>query len=136
MRPMSLMLTGLFVGMISLATFFSPASEQGISVRSAEAASKVKVVVNCYSNPETARVTNNTNRRIKVKKVGSIYKPRSNEPFRVNRTLRRGKSITFQSGYDAKRNVLTRQYIYNHDVGSREGARVRTSVGRFSDRCG
>lgn len=136
MRPLSLMLTGLFVGMISLAAIFSPTSEQGLSVRSAEAASKVKVVVNCKSNPETARVTNNTNRRIKVKKVGSIYKPRSNEPFRVNKTLRRGKTITFQSGSSARSNVLTRQYIYNNDVGSKEGARVATSVGRFSDRCG
>jgi len=33
-------------------------------------------------------------------------------------------------------NVLTRQYIYNNDVGRREGARVRTSVGPIVDRCG
>ena len=133
---MSLMLTGLFVGMISLAAFFSPTSEQGISVRSAEAASKVKVVVSCKSTPEKTHVTNNTSRRIKVKKVGSIYRPRSNEPFKVSRTLRRGKSITFESGQRANQNVLTRQYIYENDVGKREGARVATSVGRFSDRCG
>jgi hypothetical protein len=33
--------------------------------------------------------------------------------------------------------VLTRQYIYNNDVGRREGARVTTASGaRFVDRCG
>jgi hypothetical protein len=36
--------------------------------------------------------------------------------------LRSGKSVTFESGYDADSRVLTRQYIYNNDVGSKEGA--------------
>ena len=35
----------------------------------------------------------------------------------------------------ASRHVLTKQYIFNSDVGTREGARVATSVGRFADRC-
>jgi hypothetical protein len=61
--------------------------------------------------------------------------PRSNEPFRVDRTLRGGASVTFESGYDADHNVLTRQYIFNSDVGSKEGARVATSIGRYVDRC-
>jgi hypothetical protein len=33
--------------------------------------------------------------------------------------------------------VLTRQYIYNNDVGSKEGARVTIGSGnRLVDRCG
>ncbi len=67
---------------------------------------------------------------------GSVYQPRSNEPFRVGVKLGAGRSVTFESGYDANSRVLTRQYIYNNDVGSKEGARVSTSVGRFTDRCG
>ena len=45
--------------------------------------------------------------------------------------------MTFESGYDANQNVLTRQYIYDNNVGSREGARVITKSGaRFVDHCG
>jgi hypothetical protein len=134
-RPMSIMCVSLLVGVLTLFAFFGPVSERGLSPQPVEAASKVKVSVSCRSNPETTRVENNTNHRIKVRKVGSIYKPRSNEPFTVNRTLRPNRAITFESGFDANRNVLTRQYIYNNDVGSREGARVSTSEGRFRDRC-
>jgi hypothetical protein len=39
-------------------------------------------------------------------------------------------------GPRANSNKLTGNYIYNDDVGSKEGANVSTSVGRFSDRCG
>jgi hypothetical protein len=134
-RPLSVLSVALLVGVFTLFALFGPVSERGISPQPIEAASKVKVTVRCAANPETTRVENNTNHRIKVRKVGSIYKPRSNEPFRVNRTLRRGRAVTFESGQRANQNVLTRQYIYNNDVGSREGARVSTSVGRFRDRC-
>jgi hypothetical protein len=95
----------------------------------------VTVTARCDGNPERVIVVNNTRQRIEVRTVGSIYRPRSNEPFHVDRTLRRGRAITFQSGPAANRNVLSRQYVFNSDVGSREGARVRTSVGRFADRC-
>lgn len=107
---------------------------EGISPRPAEAAG-VNVTVSCKSNPEKMTVENNTNNRITVKKVGSIHQPRSNEPFRVNVGLGRGQSVTFESGYDADSRTLTRQYIYDNEVGSKEGARVRTSMGGFVDRC-
>ena len=107
---------------------------RGISPRPAEAAG-VNVSVSCESNPERTRVENNTNGRITVKKVGSIHQPRSNEPFRVNVGIGRGESVTFESGYDANSRTLTRQYIYDNEAGNSEGARVRTSVGAFVDRC-
>jgi len=134
-RLSSVLSVGLLVAVVTIFTLFGSVSERGISPQPAQAVSAVKVIVRCEGNPETTHVVNNTSHRIKVRKVGSIYKPRSNEPFTVNRILRRGRAITFESGFDANSNVLTRQYIYNNDVGSREGARVSTSVGRFRDRC-
>jgi hypothetical protein len=115
-----------------------PTSERGLSPHPAQARPPaLTVTVACKATPEVTRVENNRNRNIKIKKVGSIYQPRSNEPFTVNRTLRANKTIRFESGSDANQNVLTRQYIYDNDVGSREGARVTTPSGRrFIDRCG
>jgi hypothetical protein len=136
MRALSLLSLALLVGVLTLFAMFAPVSERGLAPRPAEAAAKVLVSVNCQSNPETTRVVNNTGRSIKIRKVGSIFQPRSNEPFRVNRTLRPHRAITFESGSSANQNVLTRQFIYNNDVGRKEGARVATSIGRFVDRCG
>src|SRR5919112_3620591 len=72
------------------------------------------------ATPETTRVKNNRNRTITIKAVGSIYQPFSNEPLRVGRKLGAGKTVTFESGAGADRNVLTGSYIYNNDVGSKE----------------
>ena len=115
---------------------FGPLSERGIGTGPAEAAPAVEVVVDCDSNPESTQVRNNTNRAFKIKTVGSIYHPHTYEPFVVNRSLEPNRTITFQSGSQAKgRNELTTSYIYNSDVGSKEGARVRTSVGTSIDKC-
>lgn len=105
------------------------------SLRSADAASGVAVKVQCDGNPEVTRVTNNRSSAVKIQSVGSVYKPRSNEPFRMDRRLGAGRTIAFETGYDANSNTLTRQYIYNSDVGNKEGTRVKTSVGSFVDRC-
>jgi hypothetical protein len=95
------------------------------------------VTVACKATPETTRVKNNRNRAITIKAVGSIYQPFSYEPVRVGRKLGAGKTVTFESGAGADRNVLTGSFIYNNDVGSKEGARVITKAGtRFTDRCG
>jgi hypothetical protein len=124
------------VGVLTLGFFLGPvSSERGLAVSPAEAAARVTVTARCDGNPERVLVSNNTRHRIEVRRVTSIYQPRSNEPFHVDRTLRRGRTITFQSGPAANHNVLTRQYIFNSDVGSKEGARVATSIGRFADRC-
>lgn len=136
MRPLSLVLLASLVGALTLVVLLGPvSSERALSVRPAEAAAAVKVTARCDGNPEKVIVTNNTRHRIKVKRVGSIYRPYDFEPITVNRTLRRGRSITFESGPDANHNVLTHQYIFNSSVGTKEGARVATSVGRFADRC-
>ena len=111
-----------------------------IAPRSAEAAvPAVTVTVGCTTNPETTRVKNNRSVAITIRTVGSIYQPRSNEPFYVNRRIAAGGTVTFKSGYAASSTsslTLTRQYIYENNVGTSEGAKVATSVGTFYDRCG
>ena len=136
MRKVSL-LVGAVMAALMLA-MSGPSLERGLSPRPADAVTPaLTVTVACKANPEVTRVENNRNRKITIKKVGSIYQPRSNEPFTINRTLRAGGAIRFESGYDADQNVLTRQYIYNNDVVSKEGAKVTTASGaRFVDRCG
>jgi hypothetical protein len=131
----------VLVGAVMAALVFAlagPTSERGLSPHPAQARPPaLTVTVACKATPEITSVENNRNRAITIKKVGSIHQPRSNEPFAVNRTLRANRTIRFESGYDADQNVLTRQYIYDNEVGSKEGARVTTaSGGRFIDRCG
>jgi hypothetical protein len=114
-------------------TMVGSAQERGIS--SAGAASRVGVTAKCDGNPEKVIVKNNTRHRIKIKKVGSIYRPYDYEPKTFNKILGRGQTATFESGPAANHNVISKQYIFNSDVGSREGARVATSIGRYVDRC-
>src|SRR5215208_2211937 len=102
----------------------SESASQGFSRAATAATPGVSVSVGCDGNPETTRVHNNANHSVKFRSVGSIYQPRSNKPFHVSSNLGPGKAITFQTGYAANYNTLTRQYIYNSDVGSKEGARV------------
>jgi hypothetical protein len=135
-RPLSFVFMASLVGVLTLAVLLGPVSSHGgLAVRPADAAARVGVTARCDGDPENVIVKNNTRHRIKVRRVTSIYQPRSNEPFRVDRTLRRGRSVTFEAGPSSNRHVLTHQYIFNSEVGSKEGARVATSIGRFGDRC-
>jgi len=119
-------------------TMVGAVSEQGLSPRPVEASTPaLTVTVACKATPEVTRVKNNRSRAITIKTVGSIYQPYSYEPFRVDRRLGGGNSIYFESGSGADHNKLTGSYIYNNDVGSKEGARIVTKSGnRFVDRCG
>jgi hypothetical protein len=95
------------------------------------------VTVACFSNPERVTIKNNRSATVTIRTVGSLYKPRSNEPFSVSRKLGPGKSVSFYAGGAASSssaNTLTRQYIFNNDISS-EGVRVTSSVGTFSRRC-
>jgi hypothetical protein len=118
-------------------TMASPLPQRGFSPQPAEAARPaLTVTVACQATPEVTRVKNNRRRAVTIKSVGSIYQPFSYEPIIVNRKLAARKAITFESGRGANQNILTGAYIYNNDVGSKEGARVVTKTGlRFTDRC-
>ena len=133
--------TILLVGAVMASLMFTmagPPSERGLSPDPAQARPPaLTVTVACKATPETTRVKNNRNRSTTIKTVGSIYQPYSYEPFRVDRRLGGGRSITFESGSGANQNKLTGSFIYNNDVGSKEGARIVTNTGaRFVDRCG
>src|SRR5215203_6677624 len=133
--------TILLVGAVMASLMFTmagPPSERGLSPDPAQARPPALTVsVACKATPEVTRVKNNRNRSTTIKTVGSIYQPYSYEPFRVDRRLGGGRSITFESGSGANQNKLTGSYIYNNDVGSKEGARIVTNTGaRFVDRCG
>ncbi len=114
--------------------YYVPADVYGTPAEQSAAAA-LTVTVACKATPETIRVKNNRNRTITIKAVGSIYRPFGYEPVRVERKLGAGKTVTFESGTGADRNKLTGSFIYNNDVGSKEGTRVRTSVGTFIDKC-
>jgi hypothetical protein len=133
----TVLLFGALLGALVF-TMAGPATERGLSPHPADARTPaLTVTVACKATPETTRVKNNRNRAITIKNVRSLYQPFSYEPIRVNRKLGAGKSVTFESGSGADRNVLTGSYIYNNDAGSKEGARVVTKSGkRFTDRCG
>src|SRR5829696_9370286 len=123
------MLVGAVVAALGLAVA-GPASERGFSPHPAEARTPaLTVTVACKATPEVTRVKNNRSRAITIQKVGSIYRPFSYEPIRVDRRLGGGNTIAFESGRGADQNVLTGAFIYNNDVGSKEGARVITATG-------
>jgi hypothetical protein len=137
MRRTTLLVAALTATLV-LTMAADPLSQRGFSPCPAHARTPaLTVTVACKATPETTRVKNNRNRAITIKTVGSIYQPYSYEPFRVDRRLGGGNSVTFESGSGANHNKLTASYIYNNDVGSKEGARVVTKTGsRFVDRCG
>jgi hypothetical protein len=97
---------------------------------------RVVVSVNCYSNPELTTISNGGNVSVTIYSVGSIYLPRSAEPYVVNRTLSPGQKVTYQTGSAATgSNALTPLYIYADAAGADEGARVKTNKGTFDRRC-
>ena len=96
----------------------------------------VVLTVACTTNPEKVTVKNNTAQVITVKSVSSIYQPLNEEPFTVNKNVAAGKAITFKFGTGATGpNVPTKKFIFNNDVGTREGAKVVTTKGTFTKRC-
>jgi hypothetical protein len=137
MRRTALLVSALTAA-LALTMTAAPVSKQGLSPQPAQARlPALTVSVACKVTPERTHVKNNRNTAITIKTVGSIYRPYSYEPFRVDRRLGGGKSVSFESGSGANRNKLTGSYIYNNDVGSKEGARIVAGSGaRFVDRCG
>lgn len=107
-----------------------------LPVPRATSAAAIAVRLGCYSDPETVTITNELGRPIWLATIGSLYRPRSNEPFEVGRRLNASGVVTFRSGQRAAGNVLTRQFIFNNDVGRAEGVAIVTSVGAFRQRCG
>ena len=97
----------------------------------------MSITLDCYASRERTTIKNTRSAAVTVKTVGSLYKPYSNEPFAVNRTIAAGKSVTYYTGSGASAGssaTLTRRNIYNNDI-STEGVRVTSSAGTFTKRC-
>ena len=130
-REAILAMAVIVAGMAVVAVPAAPAGEAALPA--------LRVVVNCYTNPErTAIKNNNRTTAITIRTVGSIYRPYNFEPFSVNRRLPAGRWLTFFTGPKAgvtNPGSLSQRYIYHDGVGTREGARVTSSAGTFGDRC-
>ena len=102
----------------------------------AGAASSISVTISCRQNPEKVTVKNNGSSRITIYKVGSLYQPRSNEPFSVTVRVQPGAKVTFQAGAAASgTHKLTNQFIFNNTVGTTEGVKIKTGSTTVVKRC-
>ena len=112
-----------------------PASAQSEDPAAAVERPTIEVTVDCSASPERVTITNNGSRRAKVKGVGSTYRKRPGEPYRVNNTLKPGKrvSYTFGTGKGGGKR-LTRSFIFDNSA-SDEGVLVKTDRGRVKVRC-
>ncbi len=98
--------------------------------------SDIKVTINCTSDPERIRVTNNGQGPIVVNSITTLYAPTSHEPFNVNTTIKAGGTRLWQAGAAASGSyVLTRDYILTNTAYDDEGVRVVTSAGTITKRC-
>ncbi|MEX1345768.1 MAG: HNH endonuclease family protein [Candidatus Limnocylindrales bacterium] len=95
----------------------------------------IEVSVDCGSSPERVTITNNTRKPLKLKRVGSTHQQRSGEPYRVKKTLKPGKSVSFTFGTGkGKGKRLTGSFILDNDAPG-EGVLVRTNQGKVRVRC-
>ncbi len=111
----------------------------------AEAAKKpkVKVVVDCFSNPERIRVRNKRHpgrtKDIRITQITSIFAPIGGlEPFDVNVKVKPGKNGIFFTGDQADPSdprTLATQLIFNNQEPT-EGVRVETTAGTVERLCG
>ncbi len=97
---------------------------------------QIAVTINCTSDPEKIRVTNNGYRQIEVKSIGTIYNPTSQEPFTLNYKINPSKTQIWYAGEGGTGNrVLTRNYILTNSAYDREGVKVVTSAGTITVKC-
>ena len=84
---------------------------------------------------QCATVTNNTRKPIKLKNVGSTYQKRAGEPYKVRKTLKPGRSVSYTFGIGkGKGKRLTGSFIFDNDS-PMEGVLVKTDKGKVRVRC-
>jgi hypothetical protein len=84
---------------------------------------------------EYVTVSNHSSQAITIQSVGSLYKPRADEPFPRNDRLRPGGSITYEAGSGARSNTLTRESTIFRNTAREEGVQVQTSAGLVTVLC-
>lgn len=99
---------------------------------------QIRITLDCDASPELTTITNRSRGELEIEDVGSLFNRADGEPYAVNETLRRGQSITLESGAGADneggREQLTDRELYD-DASNRDGAKVNTSAGTFKERC-
>ena len=95
----------------------------------------IEVSVDCESSPERVKITNNTAKPLKLKSVGSTYQKRAGEPYKVRKTLKPGKSVSYTFGTGkGKGRKLSGSFIFDNDA-PREGVVVKTNKGNVRVKC-
>jgi lipoprotein-anchoring transpeptidase ErfK/SrfK len=98
--------------------------------------SDLTVKLNCTSNPETIRVTNNGAATITLTSLATLVDKIAAEPFALNQKLLPGKSQLYRAGPAANLGVvLTTSYIFTNSAYDSEGVVISTSVGDISATC-
>lgn len=107
-----------------------------VTPTTAPSAANIWVYVDCSSNPERVLVTNNNSASIRIISIGSLYQPRSSEPFAIGDTLGSKVTLSYSSNSAASGiRKLTSLEIFDDTVGSQEGVLVKTSLGDVTARC-
>lgn len=116
-------------------TLLLPAVAGPAPVMAETGSSRVKIDVDRDGGPEEIEVTNRSKDEIKVESVTSLVERENREPINVNERLKRGQSLTLESGADAGGgDALTERELFD-DEANREGVKVKTSIGTFKERC-
>jgi hypothetical protein len=98
--------------------------------------SDIKVTINCTSDPEKVRVTNNGSQPITVYWIGSLYDKVPGEPFALNKTIVGDSTRAWSAGSGATGNyVLTKRFIFTNKAYDKDGVTVSTSSGNITVRC-
>lgn len=96
---------------------------------------QLKIELDCDATPEEITITNRSNKEVEIEEIGSLFDRDKAEPYNTNETLKRGQSVTFESGEDANGgDKLTGRELFD-DEANKEGAKVNTSIGTFKERC-
>ncbi len=113
-----------------------PATPDSVTGADLAAPSDLAIVLSCATNPETIRITNNGAGTIVLTGVGTLFGPRSDEPFALNQQLLPGKSQLYRAGPAATIGVvLTTAYIFANSAYEADGVLFTTSAGDVSKSC-
>jgi len=128
----------LSIAALGLALTVPALGAVGVAAQDGPAAAgnnRVDIELKCDTTPEITKVTNRGSKDLKIRQLTSKVDPISREPFKVKETLKRGQTITFETGKDARgKDKLSSKEIYEDD-NNREGVVIRTSAGTFDQDC-
>lgn len=113
-----------------------------VTAAATEPEGQLTLSVDCATTPEATTIGNQTDRPLDLSSwsLGSLSEPRAGEPFSLDihagrsETLPVGAFYRYETGANARANVLTSEEIYD-DYAPSEGARLTTPFGLFTVRC-